>query len=207
MPLIKKAMLIKGANGDMGENETAAFDPIFFVHHSNIDRIFWIWQKKWGYTTSIPLDENKNDSGLTSVGQGPTPNQKIGERLNFQTFLAPFKDEATGQKLTSEQCVNIRKLDYDYSVGSLDQYFWPNYPIRVPKRGDACLSRMEPILIRPENDALAPIAISFDRVNSNMFLVVRNINKNGVAGSFVVQAFYRNRGYSADGIGKRVEIV
>ena len=50
---------------------------------------------------------------------------------------------------------------------------------------------MEPKLITPENDALAPIAISFDRVNSNKFLVVRNINKNGVAGSFVVQAFYR----------------
>ena len=183
--------LMEGANGDMGENETTAFDPIFFVHHSNIDRIFWIWQKKWGYTTSILLDENKNDSGLTPVGQGPTPHQKIGERLNFQTFLAPFKDEATGQKLTSEQCVDIRKLGYDYSVGSLDQYFWPNYPIRVPKRVDASLSRMEPKLIRPENDALAPTAISFDRVNSNMFLVVRNINKNGVAGSFVVQAFYR----------------
>ena len=68
--------LMEGANGDMGENETAAFDPIFFVLHSNIDRIFWIWQKKWGYTTSIPLDESKNDSGLTPVGQGPTPHQK-----------------------------------------------------------------------------------------------------------------------------------
>ena len=28
----------KGANGDMGENETAAFDPIFFFHHANIGK-------------------------------------------------------------------------------------------------------------------------------------------------------------------------
>lgn len=30
-----------GSHGDMGENETAAFDPIFFFHHCNIDRMFW----------------------------------------------------------------------------------------------------------------------------------------------------------------------
>jgi tyrosinase len=35
---------IEGANGDMGENECAAFDPIFFFHHCHIDRMFWLWQ-------------------------------------------------------------------------------------------------------------------------------------------------------------------
>jgi len=33
------------ANGDMGENETASFDPIFFFHHCFIDKVFWDWQK------------------------------------------------------------------------------------------------------------------------------------------------------------------
>jgi tyrosinase len=37
---------ISGANGDMGENNTAALDPIFFFHHCNIDRMFWLWQQR-----------------------------------------------------------------------------------------------------------------------------------------------------------------
>ncbi|MEO5559428.1 MAG: tyrosinase family protein, partial [Dokdonella sp.] len=39
---------IEGANGDMGENDTAGLDPIFFFHHCFIDRIFWLWQKRHG---------------------------------------------------------------------------------------------------------------------------------------------------------------
>jgi len=31
------------SNGDMGENETASFDPIFYFHHCWIDRVFWKW--------------------------------------------------------------------------------------------------------------------------------------------------------------------
>ena len=37
---------IEGANGDMGANEGASYDPIFFLHHSNMDRMLWVWQKK-----------------------------------------------------------------------------------------------------------------------------------------------------------------
>jgi tyrosinase len=31
--------------GLMGAPETAAMDPIFWLHHANIDRIWWLWQK------------------------------------------------------------------------------------------------------------------------------------------------------------------
>lgn len=31
--------------GDMGDPATAAYDPIFYPHHCNIDRIFSIWQR------------------------------------------------------------------------------------------------------------------------------------------------------------------
>ena len=36
------ASAIADANGDMGENDTAALDPIFYFHHCNIDRVFWV---------------------------------------------------------------------------------------------------------------------------------------------------------------------
>lgn len=43
------------ANGDMGENETAGLDPIFFFHHCNVDRIFWIWQTNHRSTDKLDI--------------------------------------------------------------------------------------------------------------------------------------------------------
>ncbi|KAF8543186.1 common central domain of tyrosinase-domain-containing protein [Trichophaea hybrida] len=60
------------ASGDMGENDTASFDPIFFFHHSFIDKVFWAWQKKWNATKSLHIIDGY--PGTNSVdNQGPTP--------------------------------------------------------------------------------------------------------------------------------------
>ena len=46
----------EGTAGLMGEVATAAFDPIFWVHHSNIDRLWNLWDttpgKEWGTVAS-----------------------------------------------------------------------------------------------------------------------------------------------------------
>lgn len=34
--------------GDMRDTTTAGFDPIFHTHHCMIDRIWYLWQLKWG---------------------------------------------------------------------------------------------------------------------------------------------------------------
>jgi tyrosinase len=34
--------------GDMAEVPTAAFDPVFYSHHSMIDRVWWLWQLRHG---------------------------------------------------------------------------------------------------------------------------------------------------------------
>ena len=87
--------LIKGANGDMGENETAGFDPIFFFHHCNVDRVFWIWQQKHNATTELTITDDPNDPGATpSAGQGPTPGQTDDEKLTLDTQLYPYKDSS-----------------------------------------------------------------------------------------------------------------
>jgi len=44
--------------GSMGDVEYAAFDPIFWSHHSMVDRLWWIWQLKYGFD-NIP-DNTKN---------------------------------------------------------------------------------------------------------------------------------------------------
>lgn len=81
--------LIAGANGDMGENDTASFDPIFYFHHSFIDRVFWSWQKRNHNTTRLEILNEY--PGTNSVDdQGPTPGMLAGQWLRLEDELKPF---------------------------------------------------------------------------------------------------------------------
>ncbi|RVD89194.1 uncharacterized protein DFL_000210 [Arthrobotrys flagrans] len=107
---------ILGANGDMGENDTAAFDPIFFFHHCFIDHVFWLWQQRNGKTNDLGLVLDYNDPGLNSTGVAGVAQ---GEMLSLDTKLYPFE-------YTSRGVVNIeQQLKYTYGPSSLSQYALP----------------------------------------------------------------------------------
>jgi tyrosinase len=111
---------IEGANGDMGENDTAGLDPIFYFHHAFVDRVFWLWQKKHGYTDRLEIIPEY--PGTNSVdNQGPTPGVAPNSWLTINSPLNPFKHADTGSPFTSVECVNIeRQLGYSYAPGSLE---------------------------------------------------------------------------------------
>ncbi len=111
---------ISGANGDMGENDTAGLDPIFFFHHCFVDRVFWLWQKKNGHTNALG-DLIEGYPGTNSVdSQGPTPGTVPNSWLRLDSPLNPFKME-NGRTYTSLDCVNIEKqLGFTYGPGSLE---------------------------------------------------------------------------------------
>jgi tyrosinase len=113
---------IEGANGDMGENDTAAFDPIFFFHHCFVDRVFWLWQKKHGFTKHLEVIPEY--PGTNSVdGQNPTPGVVPNTWLTLESPLDPFKKiDADGTRAyTSNDCIDIEKqLGYTYGPGSLE---------------------------------------------------------------------------------------
>jgi tyrosinase len=108
-----------GANGDMGDNETAAFDPIFFLHHCFIDYVFWLWQKKHSMTSTGQLTIDSTDPGARSQdgSVGFAPNTL----LETDSPLVPFKD-SKGKWRTLEQITDISKLGYSYGAGSLDRF-------------------------------------------------------------------------------------
>ena len=114
---------IPGANGDMGENDTAGLDPIFYFHHCNVDRVFWLWQKKHGFTDRLEIISEY--PGTNSVDdQGPTPGIAPNSWLDLETPLNPFKKMVNGkeQTYTSLDCINIEKqLGLTYSAGSLEE--------------------------------------------------------------------------------------
>jgi len=122
VPGVFDASPIEGANSDMGENDTAGFDPIFFFHHCFVDRVFWLWQKKHGFTDHLEIIPEY--PGTNSVdNQGPTPGIVPNAWLTLESPLNPFKKIENGKErpYTSRDCINIEKqLGFTYSPGSLE---------------------------------------------------------------------------------------
>ncbi|KVO73319.1 tyrosinase [Burkholderia ubonensis] len=152
---------IRGANGDMGENDTAGLDPIFYFHHCFVDRVFWLWQKRHGFTQH--LDVIAEYPGTNSVdAQGPTPGTVPNSWLTLESPLDPFKKSENGQQraYTSLDCINIEEqLGYTYGPGSLED---------LPK---------------PQLAAAVPAG------NSSKVLRVSGINRAPIRGSFLVAAY------------------
>lgn len=100
-------------NGDMGENNTASFDPIFFHHHCYVDKVFWDWQKK--HDAKDELEIIHGYPGTNSVdSQGPTPGVAGGTWLTLESPLDPFKqgDKEHGPALNSTvSSFKIRDLE------------------------------------------------------------------------------------------------
>ena len=112
---------IVGANGDMGDNETAGFDPIFFFHHCFIDYVFWLWQEKHNCKTQGSLKIDPTDPGAKSIegSVGTAP----GTPLNNESPLVPFRNpnDPNGSWQTLDSITDIEKqLGYSYGTGSLE---------------------------------------------------------------------------------------
>ncbi len=151
---------ISGANGDMGENDTAGLDPIFFFHHCNIDRVFWIWQKKHGFTDHLEIIPEYPGTN-TVDNQGPTPGFAPNSWLTLESPLEPFKklEHWKSTTYTSLDCINIEKqLGITYSPGSLDE--------------------TDQRMLKQEKKAYDTKVIKVSR-----------INKAPISGSFMVSAF------------------
>jgi tyrosinase len=150
---------IAGANGDMGENDTAGLDPIFFFHHCFIDRVFWLWQKKHGFTRKLEIIPEY--PGTNSVdNQGPTPGVVPNSWLTLESPLDPFKKKERGRErtYTSLDCIDIEEqLGYKYGPGSLD-----------PQAVKAAAAQPEP-----------PTKV----------IRVSGINRATIRGSFLISAF------------------
>lgn len=153
---------IPGANGDMGENDTAGLDPIFYFHHCFVDRVCWPWQKRHGFTQH--LDVIAEFPGTNSVdSQGPTPGTVPNSWLTLESPLDPFKKIENGKEraYTSLDCINIEEqLGYTYGPGSLEN---------LPK--------------------VSLSAAAVPAGNSSKVLRVSGLNRAPIRGSFLVSAY------------------
>jgi tyrosinase len=152
--------VIPGANGDMGENDTAGLDPIFFFHHCFIDYVFWIWQRRKGATDALTIDAT--DPGANSNANPPPAGVDPNTPLTLQTPLEPFR-KPDGSYVTTSDCVNIEtQLGYSYGPGSLDQYAQP---------------------------AALALTASADVAEPGQTIRVSAINRAEISGSFLIAAY------------------
>ncbi|HVO48427.1 MAG TPA: tyrosinase family protein [Steroidobacteraceae bacterium] len=85
---------VGGRGGLMSDPRTAALDPVFWVHHSNIDRLWVVWRHR---------KADNHDPTDSAWLKGPA-------NRRFATFDAQGKDLPS----TPGDVLDVRKLGYDY---------------------------------------------------------------------------------------------
>lgn len=191
---VYNAAPIRGANGDMGDNETAGFDPIFFFHHCFIDYTFSVWQRLWGRTKRGDLTLIPGYPGTILTEAGQPPDFPIGTQIQMTTPLYPFK-KSTGENYNSEDATDLRELGIAYGLGSLD----PLIPVGV----EPARSAKSPFeIINPQISDPMTLAGSNPDVASPFSITkwVHNISRTQYEGSFVVRLYARGSD------GKEVEV-
>jgi tyrosinase len=92
-----------GSEGHMTIVPFSAFDPLFFLHHCNVDRIFAIWQALHPDSWIVPEVARMN-SYTTSLGQ----------LLDSTSALTPFYRNSDGDFWTSDMLRDTVALGYTY---------------------------------------------------------------------------------------------
>lgn len=178
---------IADANGDMGENDTASFDPIFYFHHCFIDRMFWLWQNRTQKTES--LDIIHGYPGTNTVdNQGPTPGVPANTWLTMDSPLNPFFKD--GRPVTSNVCKTGNIL-----LPSILSSFLPLSENRPLTRHqdviniETQLNYTYPRL--SENDPLHPSEplLGSPPASSPPTLRISGVNRGAISGSFVLSIY------------------
>lgn len=95
--------LLGGAYGHMTIVPFSAFDPLFFLHHCMIDRIYALWQVLYPDSWITP-EVARTNSYTTSVG----------DVLDASSPLTPFFSSSDGTFWNSDMLRDITSLGYTY---------------------------------------------------------------------------------------------
>lgn len=92
-----------GGTGHMTHPEVASFDPIFYLHHANVDRQFAMWQAlnpdSWMGSTTDMVGSYYQKPGQTDSGSSP---------------LAPFHSDDGNTLFTSDDVRSTARFGYTY---------------------------------------------------------------------------------------------
>ena len=92
-----------GSNGHMTYLDYAAFDPVFWLHHTQVDRLFAMFQVLQPNSYVLPYNV-----------PGSTYTYPAGTSENVDSFLAPFHTNANGGQWTSTGAKTTTSMGYYY---------------------------------------------------------------------------------------------
>lgn len=94
---------IVGSQGHMTYLDYSAFDPVFFLHHTMLDRVFALWQVLYpdSYVQPMKAVEQTFTIPMNSVQDVNSP-------------LDPFHTDSKGGKWTSQSARSVTQFGYTY---------------------------------------------------------------------------------------------
>ncbi|KAL2406782.1 Polyphenol oxidase 1 [Exophiala dermatitidis] len=92
-----------GGYGHMQFPEVAGFDPVFWLHHANVDRLFAMWQALYPDSFLVPT---VNAYGSYYEG--------VGFVDSGTSALAPFHSDDSSTMFTSDAVRSIKTFGYSY---------------------------------------------------------------------------------------------
>lgn len=160
--------VILGGDGHMSYPEFAAFDPIFYLHHANIDRLFALWQVV-------------NPDSYISTNTSDSP--------NIDSALHPFRRTQT-EYWTSRTARDVTAFGYTYPeligatresvIASINQLYSqppPNISKRRKRASDG------------NTDYFDPSDITIVSISYNEFVAHITVANTAAHGSFTVNLF------------------
>jgi len=186
------------SGGHMTYLATAAFDPIFWLHHCNVDRLFAMWQSQYpnayGGSQPAPHDTWTIASGTTQDANSPlTPFYKDTAGTTFWTTNTVQKWDTTFGYTYPEFA------DSDGSQGAIASYINKLYgPSATATAGSSKRSAApEPVAFAEAIPTAAPDAQLVERdtplkaANGSLFQYVANIQtpRYALGGSYSIYLF------------------
>lgn len=106
--------VIGGDNGNMSDISISAFDPIFWLHHCNMDRHFytWLYENTNHFNTSIY--PNKISEKVYNSNQAPFSKPKFYD-IDFNNYKYGWENSSTEFMLLKDT-LNVRDLPYTYDI-------------------------------------------------------------------------------------------
>ena len=147
--------------GIMGSTRTAGRDPIFWLHHANIDRLWEVWR---GLSGSIALTEPGAASALLVT--------------QWQSSVFVFGDPASPATYTMTDVEDLANLDYAYETTGLPD----DLAAAVQEARDAAGAALGVVPVDETEPAWEPIAAAFNVTSGEE----REIAITGGAGAAVV---------------------
>lgn len=118
--------------GDMGVPDTAALDPVFFVHHSNIDRLWNLWLAQGGGRHDPLNDSTWKDNSYTFFNENGTAVHmtaceilRCADQLNYT-----YEGEPPEVK---ETCLKIIPFPIYYLIWQV-LIHWPGPPVELTQQ-------------------------------------------------------------------------